>query len=208
MFKVLSDKIAKHIRENLINYIILFVFFLLGVALGAYIYNCYSGEEAGVLKSFFDDSKDLYTNNPTDYKSIFQTTFFKTIKVDLLIWFLGFTIIGIPVVCLSVIKKGFSIGLICNFLITNYKDGILIVAMIFFIQCVIRIPSMLALSNCSISLSSTLLKIVSGKIKYKVNLKSYIIIYGLVFVVIVFAAVLYGLLEAFFTGNLIKWYFL
>ena len=207
MFKVLSDKIIKHIRENFINYIILFVFLLIGVALGAYIYNCYSVEEAGVLKDFFDDSKDLYINNPTNNTGIFQNTFFEALKSDLLIWFLGFTIIGIPIVFLSVIKKGFSLGLICNFLITNYKDGIFIAAMLFFIQCLLRIPAIFVLSNCSVSMSSTLLKIVSGKIKYKVNLKSYILFYGLIFVIIMFITVIYGLLESYFTGNLLKWYF-
>lgn len=207
MLKVLSDKIREHIMSNLVSYIILILLFSLGIIGGAYIYNCYSGDELGVLNEFYTDAKEIYTNTDVNNLGIFKSSFFSSLKTVFLIWILGFTVIGIPIVFFSIVKKGFVFGLIANFLITNFPDGIISALIILAVDGLVLMPVIYVMSVYSISLSKTIIGLVFGKIKFKVNLKNYILFYVALLFMVVFIIVIYALLEGYFTGNILKWHF-
>lgn len=207
MLKILSDKVREHILSNIISYIILILFFSLGIIGGAYIYNCYDTGELGVLVEFFNDAEEAYKNSPGSNLDIFKLAFSSSFKTVFLIWILGFTVIGIPIVFFTIIKKGFVFGLISNFLITNYSDGIITAVIILIIDSLVLLPVIYLMATYSISLSRTLIGMILGKIRFRVNLKNYIIFYFALLICAVFVVVIYSLLEAYFTGNILKWFF-
>lgn len=208
MLSTLSDKIREHIRSNLISYVLLLVFFTVGIACGAYIFKSYNAEEISSLQMFYGDAVSLYKDNSVEYTGIFKACLLNSVKTVFFIWILGFTVIGIPVVFFMIIKTGFMLGFIANFLISAYSfNGIWMTILITVMQAVIYIPLIFAVATYSVSLSKTLTQMLVGKIKYKVNFKYYILSYMIVLAVAVVVAVIYSLSESYFTGNLLKWYF-
>ena len=174
MIRLLSDKIREHIISNIVSYIILTLFFSLGIISGAYIYNQYDTAEVEALCDFFTEAKEVYVNTGGSI-GVFKNALFSSFKTIFLIWILGFTIIGIPVIFFTVFKKGFIFGLISNFLITNFSYGILTSIILFLVDAVILVPAIYVVSIYIISLSKTLIGMLTGKIRFKVNLKSYIL---------------------------------
>ena len=120
MLNLLSDKIREHLIKNPVTYILLTVFFSLGVAGGAYIYNQYSPEEVNLLYEFFEKAKELYANEDVNSALIFKNSFLTALKSVALIWISGFTVIGIPLIFFTLMKKGFILGLITNFHLRNF----------------------------------------------------------------------------------------
>ncbi len=208
MLRILSDKIREHICLNMVSYIVLTVLFSLGIIGGAYIYNSYSKEEIGILYEFFSDAKEIYKEGSGNNLEIFKNSLSSSFQTVFLIWLLGFTVIGIPVVFFLIIKKGFISGLITCFLVSNYSNGILCAIFLFFVQSAILIPAIFFISNYSISLSKTLIGMVSGKIRFKVNFKYYLLFYLGIFFAIGVVVIIYSLMEGYFTSNLLKWFFI
>lgn len=208
MLKVLSEKVREHILNNLVSYIVLTLLFASGIIGGAYIYNCYSKEEIGILYEFFLDAQEIYKKGTGNNLAIFKNSLASSFQTVLLIWLLGFTVIGIPVILFSVVKKGFILGLITCFLISNYSNGVLCAIILFFIQSAILIPAIFFVSNYSISLSKTLIGMVFGKIRFKVNFKYYLLFYLGIFFGVAVVIIIYSLLEGYFTSNILKWFFI
>ena len=205
MLGLLSDKIREHIIKNPVIYILLTIFFSLGVIGGAYIYNQYSKEEITLLYEFFERAREMYAVSDVNSTLLFKNAFISSFKYLLLVWISGFTVIGIPVIFFVMVKKGFIFGLITNFLLTNFKYGMVLSIVIMFLETVILVPVLMVVATYGISLSKTLFNVVSGRIKYKLDLKSYMLFYFLVFMVSLLMIVIYSLLEGYFTANLLKW---
>ncbi len=207
MLNLLSDKIREHLIKNPVAYILLTVFFSLGVMGGAYIYNQYSGEEINVLYEFFERAREIYLNEPVNSAVLFKNSFISALKSLAVVWLSGFTVIGIPFIFFILMKKGFVFGLIANFLMTNFKSGVFLSVILMFLETVILIPVLMVVATYGISLSKTLLGVVFGKIKYKLDLKNYLLFYIGIFVFALLFLVIYALLEGYFTGNVLKWFF-
>ena len=105
MTETILLKIREHLRENLISYILLCVFFALGVIFGGYILNTYSPDDANGLINFFNDAKDIFVKNTPDYNLIFKNTFLSSLKTVFFVWILGFTVAGLPVIFFINSKK-------------------------------------------------------------------------------------------------------
>ena len=147
----------------------------------------------------------MYAVSDVNSTLLFKNAFISSFKYLLLVWISGFTVIGIPVIFFVMVKKGFIFGLITNFLLTNFKYGMVLSIVIMFLETVILVPVLMVVATYGISLSKTLFNVVSGRIKYKLDLKSYMLFYFLVFMVSLLMIVIYSLLEGYFTANLLKW---
>lgn len=207
MLRVLADKIKEHILSNLVSYIILITVFSVGIMAGAYIYNQYTPEEITVLFDFWEEAKEAYLNGEGDKLDIFKNSLLSSLGAVILVWALGFTVIGIPAVFFIMLKKGFVFGIITNFLVTNFPEGIITSLILLFSESCFFLPALYVAAVYSISLSKTITGMLSGKIRVKVNLKHYVLFYLVMLFVIMFVLVIYSLLEAYFTGNVLSWLF-
>jgi len=205
MTEILADKIRGHIRENIISYILLFIFFTFGAVFGAYITKTYSPENITSLKNFFEEAFNIFKSGVPDYNGIFRSTFSSSLKEVFFIWILGFTVIGLPVIFFMTAKAGFILGFISTFIISFYSfNGILLSVILILLKCFIYIPLIFVISTYGISLSKLLTKMLIGKIKYRMNFKYCVLSYVLTFTVAVPVLILYSLLEAYLTSNLLR----
>lgn len=199
-----ADKIKMHIRENLTAYIILFVFFVLGTVLGGYITGTYNKDSVLHLKEFFDESFGVFKGSTPDYNSIFKNTFASGVSELLFVWILGFTVIGLPVIFFISARAGFMLGFVGAFTVSIYSwKGILITLSLIGIKCLIYIPFLFLMSAKGISVSLLLTKMLFGKIRYRSDFKYTFLSYLSFLPVMLLVLILYSLLEAYLSANLI-----
>lgn len=206
---VLKNKIKEHLREYIFYYILLFIFLILGIIAGAYMSTTYEKEEIELLNDFFNNAISIYKEQECNYNEIFKSSFLNGIKNIGFVWILGFTVIGIPFILSTVFKCGFMLGLYTTFIISIYSvKGIVISIVIILSQCIILIPVLFIVSSFSLHLCTLISKIIFGKIKYKLNLKSYIFNYLILLIAAVMGILIYTLMETYFSSNVLKWLFL
>ncbi len=141
--------IQTHIRNNIKNYFIITIVFLVGVILGVLFINNVSeahGEEiSNYINSFIDKTKD---NASIDYTKLFISSINKNLSLALLLWFAGLTVIGIFVVYGAVCFRGFCLGYSISSIIATLgiKNGIIFIFSSMLLQNIIFIPAIFAIA--------------------------------------------------------------
>ena len=104
--------IFQHINLNLKDYLILSIIFVIGVMAGVVIVNN-SDEQSkteisGYINSFVDTIKN--DNYEVDKVKLAKMSIFENLKLVVIVWLAGSTIIGIPLIYLIISYKGLCIG--------------------------------------------------------------------------------------------------
>lgn len=201
----MENLIKKHISDNIKGYIFVVLFFVIGVIVGASLVNGYPEKTGEYMKEFFLSSKNIYSSSEPDLTGVFKAAMRNSLKNSVLVWGLGFTVIGAPVILLVILKCGFVSGFLCGFLfrIFSYK-GLAAAGVIIFPQCLLYLPAMFFISCVSVKFSVTLLKMITGKTKYKVNLRYYILRYVFYGFSVSVIMIVYSLAEAYIGANILK----
>jgi len=154
-----KDRIKQHISENRPQYIMVIIIFLVGLVMGSYQV---PGLDGGV-KSQLSDMVDDYLRGGMDGslsgQEILVAAFLKQLKATVLLWFLGLTVIGFPLILGFIWFRGFSLGFTVSFLLHDRAGaGILITIISILPQNIIYIPFFLAWSVMAINFSIYVLK--------------------------------------------------
>lgn len=111
--------INRHIQENFWLYIISLLCICTGIVLGIYSVKYMGTFEKGDLLSYMENFKNSISSNGVDSKSILFETIKNNITLIIGIWFLGLTMIGIPVILILDVIKGFTIGFTTSFIVNG-----------------------------------------------------------------------------------------
>lgn len=199
----LLNGIIKHFQDNFWLYIISFLCICTGIVLGIYTVKYMGDFQKTDLLSYVKSLSSNITNNNISSKSIL----FETIKNNLLviigIWFLGLTMIGIPVILILDIIKGFTIGFTFSFIIGGLGiKGIWVSLLGVLPQNIIYIPCMIFASVIAMEFSLMILK--DKENREKSNIWMRVTSYSFYFLftsVVMFSGFF---LEAYLTPNLLK----
>src|SRR5699024_2644149 len=100
-------QIENHIREHATIYVFMIILFLTGVIFGAIIVNSMSFVQKQdlffYLERFFDQ---MMNDQKIDNSSILTSSFFYHIRYLLLLFILGLSVIGLPLVWILLFLKG------------------------------------------------------------------------------------------------------
>lgn len=114
-----------HINENIKDYLILSIIFIIGVMAGVMLINNSNekskSEISGYINSFVDSIKD--DKYEIDKVKLTKLSIIKNLKVVLIIWIAGTTIIGIPLIYIIIAYKGFCIGYTISAIIATLGIG-------------------------------------------------------------------------------------
>lgn len=184
------------------------VIFLLGLSIIAVIAGAFyitilnKTDQTLIEKSiigFFDSIK----NNNFNYMFSFKNAILNNIGFILLIWLLGISVIGIPIIIFLFFSKVFTLGFSISSIIFNYKlKGTLLSLFYVFPHHIINIYIYIVLIAYAISLS---LKIIDSIIKrkiidFKLVMNKYLYVLLISFIVIIITT----LLEVFMVPSLMK----
>lgn len=116
---------AEHINSNLKDYLILSIIFVIGVMFGVIIINNSNEqskiEMSGYINSFIEAIRNKQFE--IDRWKLMQISIWENIKITLAIWFAGSTIIGIPLIYVITLYKGFCLGYTISAIIVSLGAG-------------------------------------------------------------------------------------
>ena len=97
-------------KENKFFYLMVFIFFCVGIALGTYIVKYMNANDASDLTSYFSTFTESIVKEPVNNKVLFLNVLKKNLILITIIIALSFTIFGTPVILLVDLVKGFTLG--------------------------------------------------------------------------------------------------
>lgn len=138
-----------HIQNNLKQYIIVFIFLLIGVVAGIVFVNNASEKQgteiSGYLNQFLSSLKE---NKTIDKAELLKQSLFDNISLAVILWFVGSTVIGIPIVYGIVAYRGFCLGYAISSALATLSvgKGIIFSIASMLLQNLLFLPCLLALA--------------------------------------------------------------
>lgn len=106
-----SETIIYHIENNLKEYIIVSLILLIGILVGVIFINKASENQKEEITNYISSFiLELNENKNINEITLLFDSMKKNIFLAILLWFMGSTVIGIPIVCLTILFRGFCLG--------------------------------------------------------------------------------------------------
>lgn len=200
-----KDVLWAYLKKNILVYALAIIVFVLGVTLGAIAVKALTVEQKqeliGYLSQFFNS---LEKGTIAAKHDLARQAIFSNLKTIAIIWLMGITIIGIPVVLAVLFTRGFVIGFTVGFL----AQEMVLKGVIFAIAAVlphnlITIPALIVASVAAISFSALLIK--KKFFKNTHNLRHCFLGYLFLTLAIALVCVIASLVEAYITPVFMKW---
>ncbi|MGL5354536.1 MAG: stage II sporulation protein M [Clostridium sp.] len=155
------NKLDSKFRENKMLYILVLVFFCIGIVLGTYTIKYMNVSDSTDLSNYFTEFINSLRDKPVDSKILLFDIIKKNIVIIAIILVLSFTIIGSPIILLLDLFKGFTLGYTFAFLLTTFSGrGIWIAFASIIPQNLFYIPFFVGVSIMAVEMST-------NKLKYK-----------------------------------------
>ena len=200
----LISNINKHIQENFWLYIISILCVFTGIILGIYSVK-YMGElEQNDLVNYLMNFIDPSNTSGISYKLIFLQSIKNNLPVIIFLWFLGLTIVGLPIIIIIDLLKGFTVGFTFSFMISGLgKSGIGIAILGVLPQNLIYIPCIIFASVVSMEFSIMLVKDKFNK-QWTSSISSRIIYYSVIFIVLIIFLFIGIIIESYIAPYFVK----
>lgn len=156
----IKELIFQHMKDHLSIYLFVSVLFLMGVIFGAVIVNSMTiGQKEDLfyyLNRFFGQ---LSEGKAASSKEMFLRSFLHNMKYLGLMWILGISIIGLPVIFIMVFLKGIVVGFTVGFLVNQMGiNGFFLSFVSVLPQNILLIPAYLIMGTCAIAFSMRLIR--------------------------------------------------
>ena len=112
-----------YLKTNIVAYFFMILIFVIGVVVGALAVKTLPDEQKTELISYlriFFTGLTQGTENTMFGSHVLSSVMFNNTKTIVLMWILGFTIVGIPFVLFILFTRGFIIGFTVGFLVNEY----------------------------------------------------------------------------------------
>lgn len=153
--------IYNHISNNIKEYVIITLIFIIGVIAGViYINNSSDIQKSEInlyITNFIASLKDA--GNTIDKTALLVDTIRNNVLFAISLWFVGCTVIGVPIVYAIIAYKGFTLSYtIASIMATLGSKGILFSIITLLMHNIIFIPAIFALSVSGIRLYKSIMK--------------------------------------------------
>lgn len=199
-----TDVLKKHFEKNFLLYIISLLCIFTGIILGMYFVKYMGSVETGKLENYMQEFVKNFSGSKVSYKSIFLQTLKNNLPVMIVLWFLGLTMIGIPMILIIDMIKGFTVGFSISFFINSMGvKGIWVSLGSVILQNIIYIPCILFCSVLAMEFSLMLFKN-NFKSRRSSSALSNVASYSLIFLMNFLFMFMGFLLETYVTPNILK----
>lgn len=197
----LTSLIANHIKENLKAYIIISFILLIGIVLGIIFINHMNDSQSQEVESYLTNFINSLKNGSTiDNGQLLKKSIGNNLFLVLFMWFVGSTVIGIPIVIGMVAFRGFCLGytISASVAVFGTGKGILFFVTTMLLQNLIFLPCMMALAVSGIKLYKSIMKD-----KRKENIKFEIFRHTIFSFIILIGLLLSSVVETYVSTNLL-----
>ncbi len=197
-----KGRLGQYVRTNLVVFLLILVIFAAGIISGALGIKSLSEKQQWDLLSYVDLVLQGSGDWQVDNLGLARQAVWSNVKLIALMWFLGLTVLGIPVILVIVFMRGAVLGFTVGFLVREKAfTGVLLTFLTILPQNLLFIPALLLAAIGSVSFS---LNLVRGKFARSLALSQYFLGYTALFGVIFLAASIGGLVEAYVSPAFIK----
>jgi stage II sporulation protein M len=199
-----SQTIHHHVQDQKSLYIFVTVLFMTGVVFGAAIVNALEPAQKegllGYLNYFF---QGLQQNTIADPGIAFQHSLGDHLKTIGLMWILGLSVIGIPLLLILIFLKGLVIGFTVGFLVNQLSwKGLWFAFMAVVPQNLLVIPAMLIVTVAGIRFSVQLVK--NRLISHRGSIYPQFVAYSILVTIMAVMMFLSSTFEAYVSPTLMK----
>ncbi|RKD25631.1 stage II sporulation protein M [Ammoniphilus oxalaticus] len=199
-----GQSLQHHLKENLSLYLFIIVLFTMGVSFGAILVNSLATNQKqdlmGYLTQFFSELHSGLKVNPT---AAFQQSLGDHLKYIGLIWMLGLSIIGLPIILIMVFLKGLVVGFTVGFLAHQWHwSGLMMAGLSVLPQNLLVIPVIIIMGTAGVSFSLRLIR--SRFMRRGEHIYPFFLRYTLLVVLLGFILSVASLFETFVSPLLMK----
>lgn len=199
-----SINLGNHIQENFWLYVISLLCIFTGIVLGIYSVKYMANNDRSDLVNYLSNFSQNITQGNFKYNNILIDIIKNNVPLIIAIWFLGLTMVGIPIILLVDVVKGFTVGFTLSFMISGFGvKGIGIAVLGVIPQNLIYIPCILISSVLSMEFSINLLKDKMNKM-YKNSIWVKLATYSFYFVALTIIMFVGFAFETFLSPSLVK----
>lgn len=205
MIKKIREVLSAHIKNNINTYFFLLLVFIAGVSAGAFTVNGLSSIQRNELTNYFQGFLQLFEHQRVDSNEVLRISLIDNVRLIIILWVLGVTIIGIPFIYFLIGVRGFITGFTSGFIIDilGFK-GVIFTLLTILPKEVIIVPCIIALGVNGINFSLNIMKNKSIKHMSKESLKTSFLAYC--FVTLFFSCFIFAgiLVESYITPVFIR----
>jgi|LFRM01.1.fsa_nt_gb stage II sporulation protein M len=197
--------LIRHIKEHALLYIIVVTFFFFGIFCGCYVVKHINASQQGELLNYLDVFLKGLSEWDIDPGAAAQHAVLNNLKIVLYIWFLGLTVIGIPLVLLIVFARGFVMGFTVGFLVQQKGGaGILIAVLAILPPSLLNIPALIVGAAFALTFSGWLVR---GRYKYENSpLFKFLGAYCAVMLLIALVSAAAGFIEVYISPTFLQFF--
>jgi stage II sporulation protein M len=195
-------QLVEHIREHATIYIFMIILFLTGIIFGAIVVNSMGFAQKQdlffYLEKFFGHISEDNASS-IEKKDVLKDSFFYHARYLFLLFILGLSVIGLPVVWVLIFLKGLVVGFSVGFIVNQLQvKGFLLATLSIAPQNVIVIPIYIIAGSLSMIFSLGLLnKLFSSKVTMAQPIMSPFVKYISVFSLLLVLSFIPSLIEAY-----------
>lgn len=194
--------LIEFIKNNIKEYIIITLIFLIGIFLGVMFVNNLEEEQKTEITSYINTYIEAFKQTDSNSNiTLLQNNIKDNIILTLIIWFIGSTIVGIPIVFGIIFFRGFCLGYTISSItvVFGVGKGIAFTAISLMMQNIIFIPAIISLG---VSALKAYKSIYSDK--RKENIKLEIIRHTIFSTLILLALIVSAIVETGISTNLLR----
>lgn len=155
------------------------------------------------LQNYLDQVfSSLSDQNSFDRNTAAWDTVLGNVEIAVALWFLGLTVIGLPLIVLIILARGFILGFTVSFLARQKSlEGTVLIALGIFPQNLLYIPALLVGGVLAISFSLYLIK---GRFSVTSALWTKFMLYTLLMLLVTLVLIFAGLIEGFAAPSFLR----
>jgi len=199
--------LLKHVQGNLATYFFVILFFMIGVSSGVFTTKSLTQGENRELINYLENFLKVYDFNTIDRLALLKRSLINNLQTGVILWILGVTVVGIPLILLVITFRGFIIGFTVGFLLKEMGIRGLIFSIISILpQNVLIIPGTIIVGVIAISFSVMLIKNKFKKTNRYNNVFSQFLLYSTIIASIYLFIILGCFIEAYVSPLFLKYF--
>ncbi len=202
----MKDKVEivkNNVKINKKIFVFLTVLTIIGILFGSFFVVILNDSDKTLVTNYINDFIENINSGKINYINNYININVESLFFILTIWFLGISIIGLPVMLFLYFSKAFVVGFSVAAFILNYNFKGIIVAFIYIIpHTLIQFFLYIILLNYALTLS---LKLANSFIKRKtIDFKGIIQKYGLILLIVIIGIIIINAYEIFIVPKIFK----
>ena len=184
-------KIIKKLKDKK-QFIIIFVICIVAFIIGVLLPSILNEENRKIIQTSLNSFFDTIKNHQLKTNELLFKTLTSNIIIDLILWLLGISIIGIPIVIILLGYKSLSLGFTISSIISTYKLNGVIKALIYIVPNIINLFIFFVISYYSISFSLMLFNYLFRKKEYnkRIIVNRYLKLLVISIIILIFSSVI------------------